>query len=209
MRTPDLFATGGESVVSEITEGGAARPGDPTPLGLAGLGITLGLLSFHTSGLMKQAAMANVVEATAVVFGLLAAVLAVVQFRRGDTLVGTLFGATGAFWLIGWWHGTGTPGVVQDPKSAGLYLLVWALLGLFLAVAAAACGGLLFLICSGLALTWFFLALGQYQHGAAPTSMTGVGGWIGLGTAALALYAAFAGLTSETHGRDILPTLHR
>lgn len=195
--------------MSEPTQGRAAGAGDPTPLGLAGLGITLGLLSFHTSGLMKEPALTDVVGAAAVVFGLLAVLLAVIGFRLGDTLVATLFGATGAFWLIGWWHGAGSPGVVQDSKTAGAYLLVWTLLGLFLTAAAAATGGLLFLVSGGLTLTWFSLALGQYQHGALPTSLTSVGGWVGLATAALALYAAGSGLTSQAHGRDILPTLTR
>jgi succinate-acetate transporter protein len=196
--------------VSEPTrEENTRAAGDPTPLGLAGLGMTLALLSLHTSGLMKRPELAGVVGAAAVVFGLLAVLLAVYEFRLGDTLVPTLFGATGAFWLIGWWHGAGTPGVVEDSKSAGVYLLAWALLGVFLTVAAAAAGGLLFLVSGGLTLTWLFLGLGQYQHGADPTSLTSVGGWIGLATAALALYAACAGLTSEAHGRDILPTLNR
>lgn len=195
--------------MSETREG-RFGVGDPAPLGLAGLGLTLGLLSFQTSGLIKEMDLAAVVRATAVVVGLLTLVLAVYEFRIGDTLVATLFGMTGAFWLIGWWRGGGMPGVVANSHSAGVYLLVWSLLGLFLTVAAAGVGGLLFPICAGLMLTWFFLALGQYQqHGTALTSLTGIGGWLGLATAAIALYAGFAGLTRDAHGRDVLPTPNR
>ena len=36
-------------------------------------------------------------------------------------------------------------------------------------------------------------------------TLSKIGGWVGIVTAAAALYASFAGVTKFTHGRDLLP----
>ena len=60
--------------MSETTTTAEARLGDPAPLGLAGLAMSLGLLSFHLTVLIRGAGRAGLTAATAVVFGGLVAV---------------------------------------------------------------------------------------------------------------------------------------
>jgi succinate-acetate transporter protein len=60
-----------------------ARLGDPAPLGLSGLAISLGLLSFHNSDLIKEAGLTGLTAATAVIFGGVVSVLISRYCRRG------------------------------------------------------------------------------------------------------------------------------
>jgi len=57
-----------------------------------------------------------------------------------------------------------------------------------------------------LALTFLFLAIGEFGES---TGWTKVGGWLGLITAALAWYASFAAVTNSTFKRVVLPTYPR
>ena len=185
--------------------------GDPAPLGLAALAMSLGLLSFHNSGLVKEAALAGVASSTAVVFGGVVSVLmAMWEYRRGNTFSATFFGALGAFWLTGWWgHGAVMSATSGGYKSIGLYFLGWAVIGAYLSVAALKTSGATLLTTGGLTLTWLFLALGQFQNGTDPDSLTKVGGYLGLVTALAAFYGSFAGVANETHGKQVLPTWPR
>ena len=170
--------------------------GDPTPLGLAALGISIGLLSFHTSGLVKEAALGAVAGVVGVVFGgVVTLLVALLQYVRGDKVGATFFGVISAFWLTT--CGVHAAGASGDAHLAfGLYFLSWALVALFLALKALKTKGVTLLTTGALTLTFLFLALGQFQNHAAPDSLTKVGGWLGLLTAGLALYGAFAGITA-------------
>jgi succinate-acetate transporter protein len=197
--------------VSESTSSPATGLGDPAPLGLAALAMSLGLLSFHNSGLVKEAALAGVAGATAVVFGGVVSVLmSMWEYRRGNTFSATFFGAVGAFWLTGWWgHGAAMSGGSGGYKSLGLYFLGWTVIGAYLTLAALKTSGATLLTTAGLTLTWLFLALGQFQNGTDPDSLTKIGGWLGLVTALAAFYGSCAGVTNEQHGKQVLPTWPR
>ncbi|GAA1952265.1 acetate uptake transporter [Catenulispora subtropica] len=192
--------------MSETTTTGA-RLGDPAPLGLSGLAMSLGLLSFHNTGLIKEAGLTTLTAATAVVFGGLVSVLmSMWEYRRGNTFSATFFGVLGAFWLTTYWaHGS----TGADYKSMGLYFLGWTIIGVYLTLAALKTSGATLLTTAGLTLTWLFLALGQFQNSADPDSLTKVGGWFGLATALLAFYGSCAGVANETHGKQVLPTWPR
>lgn len=194
--------------MSESTSSAGTGIGDPAPLGLAALAMSLGLLSFHNSGLVKEAALAGVAGATAVVFGGVVSVLmSMWEYRRGNTFSATFFGAVGAFWLTGWWgHGAAMTG---GYKSLGLYYVGWTVIGAYLTLAALKTSGATLLTTGGLTLTWLFLALGQFQNGTDPDSLTKVGGWLGLVTALAAFYGSCAGIANETHGKQVLPTWPR
>ena len=186
-----------------------ARLGDPAPLGLAGLAMSLGLLSFHNTGLIKEAGLTGLTAATAVVFGgVVSLLMSMWEYRRGNTFNATFFGALSAFWLTTYWAHTGTTAAV-DYKSVGLYFLGWTVIGVYLTLAALKTSGATLLTTSGLTLTWLFLALGQFQNSADPDGLTKVGGGLGLVTAAAAFYGSCAGVANETHGRQILPTWPR
>lgn len=197
--------------MSEPTSTPGTGIGDPAPLGLAALAMSLGLLSFHNSGLVKEAALAGIAGATAVVFGGVVSVLmSMWEYRRGNTFSATFFGALGAFWLTGWWgHGAAMSGGSGGYKSLGLYFLGWTVIGAYLTVAALKTSGATLLTTGGLTLTWLFLALGQFQNGTDPDSLTKVGGYLGLLTALAAFYGSFAGVANETHERQVLPTWPR
>ncbi|GAA2043320.1 GPR1/FUN34/YaaH family transporter [Catenulispora yoronensis] len=183
------------------------RLGDPAPLGLAGLAMSLGLLSFHNSGLVKEAGLTSLTAATAVVFGGLVSVLmSMWEYRRGNTFSATFFGALGAFWLTTYWaHAGATAG----SKSMGLYFVGWTVIGVYLTLAALKTSGTTLATTAGLSLTWLLLALGQFQNGTDPDSLTKVGGWVGLATALAAFYGSCAGVANETHGKQVLPTWPR
>ena len=53
-----------------------------------------------------------------------------------------------------------------------------------------------------LTITYGFLSAGEF---ATSDTLSKIGGWVGIVTAAAALYASFAGVTKFTHGRDLLP----
>jgi succinate-acetate transporter protein len=192
---------------------GVSVIGDPAPLGLAGLGFTLGLLSFHNSGLVKEAALVGITTAVAVIFGGLVSILmSMWEYRRGNTFSATFFGALGAYWLSSRWGSGSVMSAVGggDAHTAmGLYFLGWTLVAAYLTIAAMKTSGTTMLTTLGLTATWLFLALGQLQNKADPDSLTKVGGWIGLVTAAIALYGSFAGVANETHGKQVLPTWPR
>jgi len=196
--------------VSETTTPtSGTRLGDPAPLGLAGLAMSLGLLSFHNTGLVKEAGLTALTAATAVVFGGLVSVLmSMWEYRRGNTFSATFFGASGAFWLTTYWAHAGT-GAAAGYKSMGLYYAGWTIIGVYLTLAALKTSGTTLLTTAGLSLTWLFLALGQFQNSADPDGLTKVGGWLGLVTALAAFYGSCAGVANETHGRQVLPTWPR
>jgi succinate-acetate transporter protein len=194
--------------VSETTTTEAGlRLGDPAPLGLSGLAMSLGLLSFHNSGLIKEAGLTSLTAATAVVFGGLVSVLmSMWEYRRGNTFSATFFGVLGAFWLTTYWAHAG---MNAGYKSMGLYFVGWTVIGVYLTLAALKTSGATLGTTAGLTLTWLFLALGQFQNSADPDGLTKVGGWLGLATALLAFYGSCAGVANETHGRQVLPTWPR
>jgi succinate-acetate transporter protein len=184
-----------------------ARFGDPAPLGLSGLAMSLGLLSFHNSGLIKEAGLAGLTAATAVVFGgLVSLLMSMWEYRRGNTFSATFFGALSAFWLTTYWAHAGT---TAGYKSTGVYFLGWTVIGVYLTLAALKTSGTTLLTTAGLTATWLFLALGQFQNSTDPDGLTKVGGWVGLVTAALAFYGSCAGVANETHGKQVLPTWPR
>jgi succinate-acetate transporter protein len=200
--------------VSETTATTTAlsRIADPAPLGLAALGMSLGLLSFHNTGLVKEAALVGITAAVAVVFGgVLSIFTAIWEYTRGNTFNATFFGALGAYWITDWLsRGTAMTAGGSDAHSAtALYFLGWTLVGAYLSVAALKTSGATLLATGGLTLTWLFMALGQFQNGADPDALTKIGGWLGLLTAAAAFYGSFAGVANETYGKQVLPTWPR
>ncbi|MDQ6779526.1 MAG: acetate uptake transporter [Actinomycetota bacterium] len=189
-------------------------PANPAPLGLAGFGITTLVLSLVNSNLISGADL-TVVLGLAVAYGGLAQFVAGLwEFRTGNTFGAVAFCSYGAFWLSFYILVThDLPGLIKTaaaPSAVGAYLWAWALLT-----------GLLFLcsfkqppavILVFLALTITFALLGA-GWSAGPLSEIGTntqstihaGGYAGLVTAALALYAAAGGVMRHQYGRAVLP----
>ncbi|MEY9963578.1 succinate-acetate transporter protein [Streptacidiphilus sp. MAP12-16] len=180
---------------------------DPAPLGLAGFAMTTLVLSCFNAGFLDKTA-EGVVLPLALFYGGLGQLLAGMwEFRRGNTFGATAFSSFGAFWLAYYVlvkDIAPTLAASADAHAAlGLFLLAWGIFTAYMAVAAVRVSGAVLGVFVALTLTFVVLAIGEFAKN---DSITKVGGWLGLVTAALAWYASFAGVVSSTFGRAVLPT---
>jgi succinate-acetate transporter protein len=184
---------------------GGWKPADPAPLGLAGFGITTFVLSMYNSNLVSPTGEA-VVLGLALAYGGLAQLLAGLwEFRNGNIFGATAFCSYGAFWISFWalvaFYAKDLP-AAHAGKDIGLYLYAWGIFTFYMWIASfrtSAAVNLVFL------LLWItFLLLGIGNSGGHATVIHW-GGYVGLATAAAALYTSFAVVTNGTFGRVVLP----
>jgi succinate-acetate transporter protein len=185
--------------------------GDPAPLGLSGFALTTLVLSVSNADLVKEAGAAVLVLGLAVFYGGMAQFVAgVVEFRRGNTFGATAFCSFGAFWLSEWWIDTHLTAATGDIHQAtGLLLLGWAIFTGFMTIGALRTSLATLAVFAALTLTFLFLALGAFQNGTPPDSLTKIGGYLGIVTGLLAWYAAAATVINSTHKRELVPTWPR
>jgi uncharacterized protein len=183
--------------------------GDPAPLGLAGFGITTLLLSLINAGILSATVTAGVM-ALAITFGGAAQLLAGMwAFRRGNTFAATAFTSYGAFWfsfylLVSVFIPQMKGATATDISTfVATYLLAWGIFTAYMFIASLAGAKAVQLVFFLLALTFVVLALGDY---AASTTIHNVGGYIGIATAAAAIYASFADVANANFKRRVLPT---
>ena len=198
---------------TESSEHSAPVIADPAPLGLVGFGMTTLLLSFANAGIIKEAGGASVILGLAIFYGGIAQFVAGIwEFRRGNTFGATAFCSYGAFWLSFWWLNTHVvAGASPDiHQTVALYLFSWALFTAYMTIAALKTTTATLAVFAALTLTFLFLGIGALQNSSTGlASMTKVGGYIGIVTALLALYASAALVINATHKKDVLPTLPR
>jgi uncharacterized protein len=184
----------------------ALSTADPAPLGLAGFAATTFVLSFVNAGLVGAGVVAAVLP-LALFYGGLGQLLAgVLEYRRGNTFGVTAFSTYGAFWLAfafyAWFFKK-----PDTPASAdGLFLLMFAIVTAFLAIAAVRLSGAVLTVFVLLTLTFVLLAIGAF---AGSTGITHVGGYVGILTAIAAFYTAAAVVINATWKREVLPTMPR
>ena len=129
------------------------------------------------------------------------------EFRKGNTFGATAFSSYGAFWLSYWGlsvffkPAAGTSADAVD-QALGYFLLSWTVFTAVLLVASLRTNGALIATFLVLTVTFVLLALGHFGHS---ESLEKLGGWLGILTAALALYAAAASVINETWKRPVLP----
>jgi uncharacterized protein len=182
-------------------------PANPAPLGLAGFGLTTGVLSMVNSNLVGGgAASYPIVLGMAFAFGGLIQLLAGMwEFRTGNTFGAVAFSSYGAFWIS--FFILVSTNVAQLPKTEidsllGLYLWAWGVYTgiLFLCTFASTRAlSLLFLL-----LTITFILLGIGNAGAS-NGIIHAGGYFGIATALVALYMVASDVMKATYGRDVLP----
>ncbi|MFF1571870.1 acetate uptake transporter [Leifsonia sp. NPDC058292] len=179
---------------------------DPAPLGLSAFGLTTLILSLANAGIVPEAG-AAVIGMALFFGGLTQAAAGMWEFARGNTFGATAFSSFGAFWLAFWWLQT-NPEVAQKAGAAGVgtFLVVWLVLTALLTVAAAKTNGATLTVFVLLTLTFAALTIGDFTT---LVGFTRVGGWLGIATAAAALYTAWAGVTNATWKRDVLPVWPR
>ncbi len=182
-------------------------PANPAPLGLFGFGITTAVLSFVNANIVGGgAASYPIALGLAIAFGGIAQLFAGMwEFRSGNAFGAVAFSSFGAFWIS--FFVLVSFNVAQLPagevnSALGLYLYAWGVFTacLFLcSFASARAVQLLFLL-----LTATFVLLGIGQTGA-HTTVTHIGGYVGIATAAVAVYIATAELMKGVYGHSMLP----
>lgn len=174
---------------------------DPAPLGLAAFGLTTIMLSSANAGLWHSVGGAAVVG-TALFYGGLTQLLAGMwEFMRGNTFGATAFSTFGAFWLSVWFWITHP--ALQVAGSLGVFLMCFGIITFILWIAAIKHSMHLNLLFLALTLTFIFLSYGNWAGGHSGAVKTG--GWLGLLTAAIALYTAAKTLVNDSWGREVLP----
>jgi uncharacterized protein len=180
---------------------------NPAPLGLAAFALTTFVLSMFNSGLVSGNG-EPVVFGLALAYGGLAQLLAGMwEFRTGNTFGATAFSSYGAFWLSFWafvqFYAPRIP-EADAGHAVGLYLIAWGIFTAYMFIASLRTTGAVALVFALLAVTFIVLGIGDAGGN---ESITKLGGWIGLATAAAAWYASFAEVTNATWGRTVLPTV--
>jgi succinate-acetate transporter protein len=191
------------------TTAAAAPPAiaNPGPLGLAAFALTTFVLSMFNAGLVSDKG-EPIVFGLALAYGGLAQLLAGMwEFRTGNTFGATAFTSYGAFWLSFWafvqFYASKIP-EADAGHAVGLYLIAWGIFTAYMFVASLRTTGAVAAVFLLLAVTFIVLGIGDAGGN---TSITKLGGWIGLATALVAWYASFAEVTNATFGRTVFPTM--
>jgi succinate-acetate transporter protein len=147
-----------------------------------------------------------VVLGLAIAYGGLAQLLAGMwEFRTGNTFGAVAFSSYGAFWISFYvLVKVGLPGLgAHAPHAISAYLWGWAIFTSYMFLASLRTTGAVALVFLLLSATYILLAIGDMGGG--HLSITHVGGYVGLATAAAAWYASFAAVINSTFGRVIAP----
>lgn len=202
--------TGGvqEPVEMEEPPAGAAPAhtvADPAPLGLAAFAMTTFALSIANTNIWGSAA--DTALALALVYGGAAQLLAGMwEFKRKNTFGALAFTSYGAFWISFYvLVKVILPGVkpTDIPVVVGVFLLCWTIFTFYMLIATAGVSVAVAAVFVALEITFVLLTIGAFNSS---TTVTHVGGWFGVATAALAWYASSAGVINETMKKSILPT---
>lgn len=184
---------------------------DPAPLGLAGFALTTLLLSGVNAGKIGSGGLIFV--GMALFYGGLAQFCAGMwEFKRNNTFGATAFGSFGAFWmgagiLFVFDHFTVAPATpFVGPDGFTWFLFGWAVFTTYMFIASLRVSGAVAAVFLLLLLTFWCLWGGSGLREGFGNGWTQIGGYLGIGTAAVAFYASFAGVTNLTWGRTILPT---
>lgn len=187
--------------------------GDPGPLGLSGFALTTFVLSVMNANIISADNTAFIIALAAFYGGLAQFVAGIWEMRNNNTFGATAFCSYGAFWLS--FAALFIPGfgvnLTHLPNAAaavGFYLMGWAIFTGYMAIAASRLNLALLAVFVLLALTYACLCLGWFFG--TPTAHNTdfwihLGGWLGIGTALVAWYTAFAGVLRSTKGPITLP----
>jgi uncharacterized protein len=188
--------------MASATEKGA----NPAALGLAGFGVTTVLLSLVNAGVLPAAG-ESVVLPLALFFGGLVQLLAgMLEYRERNTFGTTVFTSFGAFWI---WFASmlmfANVGVISlkgAGSAIGACLLLWALLALGFWIASFRLTRVVNFTVFLAAVTLALLGLWQVLES---QTLHVLGGWVGIVTGLMAMYASAAVLINTELGRTVLP----
>jgi succinate-acetate transporter protein len=183
---------------------------DPAPLGLAGFAFTTLLLSLVNTQILPKSTEVLVLSMALTFGGLAQFVAGMWAFKRGNTFAATAFTSYGAFWLS--FYLLVVVFIPLVPKTAGAsdisnfvgwYLLAWGIFTAYMFIASLAGARAVQLVFLLLAITFVVLAIGNFGTSSGTIQL---GGYIGLATAAAAIYASFADVVNANFKRKVLPT---
>ena len=184
---------------SSATAGGWT-PANPAPLGLAGFAMTTFVLSLFNAHVVSVSG-EGVVLPLAIAYGGIAQLLAGMwEFRTGNTFGAVAFSSFGAFWISFWFLANTTPAVA--PKYVAIFLYAWGIFTAYMFIASLRTTAAVALVFALLTATFFLLAIGAAGN---HLTVTKIGGWVGIATAAAAWYASFAQVLNSTFGKTVLP----
>jgi succinate-acetate transporter protein len=180
-------------------------PANPAPLGLSGFGITTLVLSLINSNLVGSGA-TPVVLGLAFAYGGLAQLLAGMwEFRTGNTFGAAAFSSFGAFWISYFILVTYDAKLISPNElnsALGAYLWVWGIFTAMLFICTLRSPHALQLLFLLLTVTFILLGIG---NAGGNSSVVHAGGFVGIATAAVALYTAAAEILKAQHGHWVLP----
>lgn len=182
--------------MSNEASGANARSADAGPLGYLALGLTLLAYGLLGTGVLNGTSAGGASTLANLVGGVTLFVAGLWQFRGGDRFSGTAFTALGAFWAT--WAAAGPAG----KNTAGLFLLLWALLALTLTAASWGAGLLTRAVYGLLTVSLVLSAIGAFSDA---SGWAKVGGWVAAVAGLAAWYSATAALTDGRWGRVALP----
>ena len=181
-------------------------PANPAALGLVAFGLTTVLLSLINAGVLPAGGEPVVLPLALTFGGLMQIVAGLAEFRVANTFGATAFCSYGAFW---WWFallllfaGNGVIDISKAGPTVGVALLLWGVLTLYLWIGTFRLSRILFAIFLTLWITFLLLGLGSMTGN---TSLTHLGGWLGLICGSLAMYGSFGIVTNATFGRTVVP----
>jgi succinate-acetate transporter protein len=182
------------------------KPADPGPLGLAAFAMTTFVLSMFNSNLVDAKGVPVVLGLALAYGGIVQLLAGMWEFRTGNTFGAVAFCSFGAFWISFWalnvFYAKQIGG--NAGHAVGVYLWAWAIFTAYMTVAAMRTSGAVLLVFVLLTVTFILLAIGTTG---AHETVTHLGGFVGLATAAAAWYASFAVVTNSTFGRTVLPVI--
>lgn len=182
---------------------------NPAPLGLSGFALTTFVLSVANAGFLPGKTDALAVVGLALFYGGIVQLLAGMwEFRGGNTFGATAFSSYGGFWLafgtllLPIFGGKAAVDIVSS-TAVGYFLFGWAIFTGIMLIAAVRTTGATALVFALLFITYLVLAIGAVSSN---TTITRIGGYIGILTAIAAWYDAMAGvLASVSDGKIALP----
>jgi uncharacterized protein len=199
---------------ADRVEAAAPAVANPAPLGLSAFALTTFVLSCSNAGVIfpSVGAGAAVVIGLALFYGGLGQLLAGLQeFKAGNTFGATAFSSYGCFWLA--------VGVILLPPTGvaaalgkdlgtalGVFFLGWTIFTGWMFLGTLRSNLALMGVFFFLFLTFLFLTIGALGNN---TTMTQVGGWLGIITALVAWYTALAGILASGKNAFTLPVFPR
>jgi succinate-acetate transporter protein len=179
---------------------------DPAPLGLAAFALTTFLLSAVNAHWATSSTGSDWLG-YAFAYGGLAQLLAGMwEFRNGNVFGATAFSTYGGFWIgLGLWALLVAPHAaspVAANKDLGWILLSFAIFNTYMLLCSTQVNAAVFGVFLTLEVTEILLFIGGFDNS---TSITKIGGYVGVLTALVAWYASFAGVFNGIAGRVIAP----